>query len=1106
MKIIHDKVINLHDGEDHLNTKIYADTLSKIITEYDLEDPITIGLYGGWGTGKSSIVRTLEEYIEKNHNKDYGIITYDAWKYSQDSLRRSIFLSLNEKFGLFNIAALKSIMYEDQTHDSSVRYKLSKGNLFLIGFTLLLTFIGYHFTAQNTDDKVIAEAIKDFGLLATFFELIMFLLQNTIVQYRSTVNKSKLFSPEQFENLFLMMIESLTGKRSKVKETLKNLKSWIGGSENLDENYILKASNIKHYKKVIIVIDNIDRCEPHIAKEVLLTVKNFLSIKNCIFIIPIADESITAILDDHMDDNDKDEFLRKYFNIIVRIQAYGMKDIKVLIEKIMKKNGINFNSEHLVDIIRFKFGDTPRRILQFLNNFQVELELAKIKEEKKLVQPGVLTQNIDLLAVISIIKDNWSKSYNFLCDDPRSLYRIATDLQDNKSFDEINNLMGFNGEDKLPTGLLQFIQRNLLIIQNKNIKNWDPFFRLADYDATLPDNLRIAISIGSYNEIKDILEKDETITLETVIAKCIEIFNGSEGKSTKIDKSNALNLLAAFYSDDSFRKSIDENKLSKIISGITNLNRTNLKEIAASVNLDNLVALAMFTFKKGSKDLFSTLGQQFESEAIDKYFRNEDQFIKLIKLFSDQHTDILTEDFICRYLKTLFTEHPTTIVQYKDVLDKINDSKLPTIIPTSILEQIKSIPFPDSEKDLNYELAEYLIEKKLVEQTYLNETVDLIANIHSTHITYDTTEDNQVLKLINYIVTNSDYEIFDEDLLKIIHNYHSKVSVFWSKEKLEQGEMQMLQLYLNTIVEYLLIFDFNEGLMDILRQALGLTIKDIDAKINVNHILDRLISNRDPAFFWKVASPIHESFITKDQGKEFNKSAIKIIETIVDKIKVHENPETILSMEEVNLIVGVIQKYYTYQSTDEDTKLVRKLIEGLRQKFNQQVVETLSRILVEDNSNLTLTNSLDSDSQLEVLVKIFEKNLNDLIKFENVVKEIMKIDPEKSILTKIKDRLNTLINEQISEDQKLQYYNILVTNRFLSRELVERIFNYCNPIINDPKRGDDALQYLNLVDRLVINLNKDQKRKLKTDLEWMKKSDLDEIAIQAGKISERIKI
>lgn len=57
----------LDDGtapSDLLNTEVYADALADCIERVPDDKSFTIGLYGDWGTGKSTIIKTLDFWLQ----------------------------------------------------------------------------------------------------------------------------------------------------------------------------------------------------------------------------------------------------------------------------------------------------------------------------------------------------------------------------------------------------------------------------------------------------------------------------------------------------------------------------------------------------------------------------------------------------------------------------------------------------------------------------------------------------------------------------------------------------------------------------------------------------------------------------------------------------------------------------------------------------------------------------------------------------------------------------------------------------------------------------------------------------------------------------------
>ena len=114
INFIPDEEIDLNT-EDLLETKTYANTLKEMILSS--APKCTIGLFGRWGTGKSSIIKTVKEELENEEyetNQKIKFIIYDAWKYSGDSFRRTFILRLQEELNP-NRSYDNDVLYHDKS-------------------------------------------------------------------------------------------------------------------------------------------------------------------------------------------------------------------------------------------------------------------------------------------------------------------------------------------------------------------------------------------------------------------------------------------------------------------------------------------------------------------------------------------------------------------------------------------------------------------------------------------------------------------------------------------------------------------------------------------------------------------------------------------------------------------------------------------------------------------------------------------------------------------------------------------------------------------------------------------------------------------------------
>ena len=301
-----------------------ANTLYDIITKHNVsENSFTIGLFGEWGSGKSFIINKLSNKI-KEETSDVTFINIDVWKYSGQPLLRSILFELNKQFKSFyknnkekyepfkdgyknkKGKSLQDILYYDEVFESESRlsseefkkalkslFTRYKTPIFILAF-LFVCFIGFQFIPNDIVQskwylkimQPIINGIATFGAFIGFVGIFIGLLQKplkdigNLIFFRNTVRnftEKANFSPEQFEGIF--------------KDFLSKIE---------DEKYV-------------IVFDNVDRCEPGIAYETLSTIKTFMDIENCFYIIPADDDAIKNYLaNSTVKQNDENSFERKF--------------------------------------------------------------------------------------------------------------------------------------------------------------------------------------------------------------------------------------------------------------------------------------------------------------------------------------------------------------------------------------------------------------------------------------------------------------------------------------------------------------------------------------------------------------------------------------------------------------------------------------------------------------------------------------------------------------------------------------------------------------------------------------------------------------------------
>lgn len=391
----------LEDGTsmDLLNTKVYAEALAKSIECVPENKSFTIGLYGDWGTGKSSIIKTLEKRYQTSGDKKYKFVTYDAWKYANDSFRRMFLFELQEQLEVQRTKRMERF-YDNINEDVEVKQSINWSWLPFAAFILIGIFVIAPILGFWDTDKSLGIAI-----LVSISTMLIQLKRNSQNDLKVTCQKSRLFAPEQFEECFDEIVET-----SLKESNLTRLLKWI------------KKDNSPKYDKLIIVVDNLDRCSAQQAQETLTTVKSFLGKhSNVVFIIPLAVNSLKHHLvksscgEDN--ENEANEYLRKFFNVSVWIKPFQNDEMFDFTQRLNNEYHLHLSKTSVSNISR-EYATNPRRIIQLLNNLIVEFSLYNIE---------FVNTNEAAICVMAIIREEFQAFYTKLVINPYILFKPLTD-------------------------------------------------------------------------------------------------------------------------------------------------------------------------------------------------------------------------------------------------------------------------------------------------------------------------------------------------------------------------------------------------------------------------------------------------------------------------------------------------------------------------------------------------------------------------------------------------------------------------------------------------------------------------------------------------------
>lgn len=455
----------------------------------------TIGLFGSWGSGKSTIIENL-----KDEYSDQPVFIFDAWKYKGDPLRRTFLIKFFEFItnpeerldgGKLPDDYLEDLYYQ-KTESRKFELKLDdskqpswlkklinivRGNLLL--FAVIGLSLSWWLIQLNLGDN--------HRFVNQFLRLVGLLAQSTVLFTLLVI-----FSKQAFEWLVNKFLDSLETKGKSY--TLTRQKEALNSPEEFEKKFQGMIDTLT--KNVVVVFDNIDRVQGDVAVEMLASIKTFLEPskkENIIFVIPCdSDAIVTQIKRFYSDEGpafDSSEYLRKLFNVVLWTPDFITTDLEDFTKSSLEQLGGNLSlseNDDLILVITQAFKNNPREIKQFLNNLAAALLVTKETEVWSLIKA-----NIPYLAKCLVLKQKYPEAYRNLKE---KWYEPEDIIPENSKKEDLRNFM-------LNTGLI-------------TVSNAEPFIylKLPNQAREIKESEQLATALvaGNQEEVNKITEFNKT--------------------------------------------------------------------------------------------------------------------------------------------------------------------------------------------------------------------------------------------------------------------------------------------------------------------------------------------------------------------------------------------------------------------------------------------------------------------------------------------------------------------------------------------------------------------------------------------------------------------
>lgn len=339
--------------EDSLQYKTLCDTLVGIIMHS--QTPITIGVFGEWGSGKTSLMRLTENELKDNQTKT---VWFNAWKFDKAQDLR---------------VALIHIILKQIENDKSVGQNIKDKAVSLLK---RVNWLGLGKTAVTIGASLASPYLAVLPLLSQVFS----------DSKKGTENLAKMLPSE--------LLKDSEGK------TLELIGEFEEEFRKLTLDYVGKEG------RLVMFIDDLDRCLPEKALDILEAIKLFLNVPQTVFVIGTDVKVIENGLIQKYGDKSEvlaKNYLDKIIQVPFRIPPLSKEDIK---DHFIPNLQISDDLKEYGFIIA-DAGNNPRTIKRLLNNIELQKILSKSRE--------IIVEEI-ILVKLNVLEFRWKEFHQDLVE------------------------------------------------------------------------------------------------------------------------------------------------------------------------------------------------------------------------------------------------------------------------------------------------------------------------------------------------------------------------------------------------------------------------------------------------------------------------------------------------------------------------------------------------------------------------------------------------------------------------------------------------------------------------------------------------------------------
>lgn len=371
-------IANAPIGEDQFKGQSHKRISGVIANEIRFRETHMIGLDGGWGSGKSNLIKLVDKElngIAENGDKKYPVVVYDAWGHIADLQRRSILeevthslIYTHKALGESWINRLDELLAKKKATRTKKMPALSTPLVTLLISVILVPLMGYFTTIVSQE-----------SFLRWLIPLLFIIIVAAVLIGERWWSMKKHGQEFSFSTFFGEMFMLYQGKISEdttyevvaeKEPSSSQFKKWMHDIDGSFPNGI---------DKVVLVFDNLDRLPCHKVQEFWAAIHSFFAeekFEKISVVVPFdRAHVVNAFRSENDDDNSRsygDDFINKTFDVIYRVSPLILSDWKSYFN--LKWEEAFGNGNNVPDAVTQIYDAlseviTPRDIVSFINEY-----------------------------------------------------------------------------------------------------------------------------------------------------------------------------------------------------------------------------------------------------------------------------------------------------------------------------------------------------------------------------------------------------------------------------------------------------------------------------------------------------------------------------------------------------------------------------------------------------------------------------------------------------------------------------------------------------------------------------------------------------------------